>query len=117
MNRFKILLILLLATQGFAACVYQDCAQVVAREQALLQYKLKKELDTAEIGADLVAIKYNEQLKAIEEENKVLEKLEALTIRNNALLKAIELESQKAAELAAISSSIPDFNLDTFNRL
>lgn len=97
---------ILLSTQAFAVCAYQDCGQVVAREQLIFQNKLKAKLDSVDVHAGDVAQKYMEQEQALEEQNKVLKKLEALSAKNNMLLREIALESEKSAALTATSGKI-----------
>lgn len=97
---------ILLSTQAFAVCAYQDCGQVVAREQLIFQKKLQVKLDSADVHAGDVAEKYMEQLQALEEQNKVLKNLETLSAKNNMLLREIALESEKAAALTATSGKI-----------
>lgn len=99
----KVLLTLIgivtMSTQAFAVCAYQDCGQVVAREQLIFQKKLQVKLDSADVHAGDVAQKYMEQLQALEEQNKVLKNLETLSAKNNMLLREIALESEKSAAL------------------
>lgn len=97
---------ILLSTQSFAVCAYQDCGQVVAREQLIFQKKLQVKLDSADVHAGDVAEKYMEQMQALEEQNKVLKKLETLSAKNNMLLREIALENEKAAQLASVSGKI-----------
>lgn len=97
---------ILVSTEAFAVCAYQDCGQVVAREQLIFQKKLQVKLDSADVHAGDVAQKYMEQLQALEEQNKVLKNLETLSAKNNMLLREIALESEKAAALTATSGKI-----------
>lgn len=97
---------ILVSTQAFAVCAYQDCGQVVAREQLIFQKKLQVKLDSADVHAGDVAQKYMEQEQALEEQNKVLKNLETLSAKNNMLLREIALESEKAAALTATSGKI-----------
>lgn len=97
---------ILASTQLLAVCAYQDCGQVVAREQLIFQNKLKKELDLADSNAGLVAQRYAEQMQALEEQNKVLKNFETLSAKNNMILREIALEQEKAAALTATSGKI-----------
>jgi len=98
--------VILASTQLLAVCAYQDCGQVVAREQLIFQNKLKKELDLADSNAGLVAQRYAEQMQAIEEQNRVLKNYETLSAKNNMILREIALEQEKAAALTATSGKI-----------
>ncbi|MCL4431506.1 MAG: hypothetical protein M1300_04200 [Epsilonproteobacteria bacterium] len=106
----KVLLTLIgivtMSTEAFAVCAYQDCGQVVAREQLIFQKKLQVKLDSADVRAGDVAQKYMEQEQALEEQNKVLKNLETLSAKNNILLREIALESEKAAALTTTSGKI-----------
>lgn len=108
---------ILVSTQTFAVCAYQDCGQVVAREQLIFQNKLQAKLDSADVHAGDVAQKYMEQLQALEEQNKVLKNLEILSAKNNMLLREIALESEKAAALTNTSGKISAKTNESLQRI
>lgn len=90
----------------FAYCVYADCSLTVSTSQSALEIKIAKSLNDTSSLVDDVAKKYNAHIDAVKEQNKVLQNLQTLTIKNNLLLRQIALESEKSSDLHTSAGNI-----------
>lgn len=95
-----------IAKDSFGVCGYADCYSAVNMQQTLLEEKISAALDQTYNNIDSVDNAYVNHISALEEQNKLIVKLETITIKNNLLLKEITKELSKNSALISTENKL-----------